>query len=232
MAILGPELGFWIAPAISFETSKLKAGSEEKVHVNYMAMKEKSERPLFSVNTGFELQFRLMPFLNFSSGISYFRTGNSYDYNYAINKIPVIDSASNTIKAYITLPDSNAAKIKSKGRHVVSYIEVPLRFRFTVYKSSNYRIGIEPAYTFQFLSSEKGDKMDPVNMQLTAFKSYKSLTGNLQLAVPFSFRLKNNFGFSIAPFAGRAAGNVYNGADLNTNRLYTGLRMSLNYRLQ
>lgn len=232
MTKLGPEFGIWIAPALSFESSNLKAGSEEKVHMDYMTLKDKSERPLFSVNTGFEFQFRLMPFLNFSSGVAYFSTGNSYDYDYAINKIPVIDSATNIIKAYITLPDSNAAKIKSRGRHVVSYVELPFRFRFTVYKSPTIRIGVEPAYTFQFLSSEKGEKMDPVSMQLTAFKSYKSLSGNLQLAVPFSFDLKNKFGYSITPFAGRAVGNVYNGADLNTYRLYTGIRMSLNYRLQ
>ncbi len=226
-----PELSFWFSPMMSFEHSGIRKGSEEKVHFQYMDRATSSEKPVLTMNSGVKLQFKLFSYLQLGTGIGYFQTGNAYDYDYKINDIPVVDSASGRIVAYIHRPDSLSARVKASGKNISSYIEIPLSLRIDLYKNTRFRIGIEPSYALQIQSGHSGEHIDPVTLKLNGDRSSKTRCGNMQIGLPVTFMISNRAGLSLAPYYGRALQSVTLNNNENKQRTYAGIRFSFNYNL-
>lgn len=229
--ILQPELGYWIAPMYSQQITSIEDSQKDKIHESYIDYKNKSERGVFTTSTGFNIQFGIMPFLNFGTGIGYIQTGTSYNYDYKINRIPIIDSATQKIVAYINKHDSLSKHVKSSGKNVTSFIEIPFRFQFKLYNSEKFKFGIEPAYTLQFITKSNGEYMDPVTLQLKTERNVKLSTGNMQLGIPLEFRINQSFGLTLTPFIGSSRNTFANNGIEQHKTIYSGIRTTLTYKL-
>lgn len=226
-----PELGYWIAPMYSSQVTSIPESEKDKVHESYQVNKDKSEQGAITVSTGLNVQFGILPFLNFGTGIGYIQTGTSYNYDYKINRIPIIDSATQKIVGYINKHDSLSKHVQSRGRNITSFIEVPFRFHFKLYNSEKFKFGIQPAYTLQFFTKNSGEYMDPVTLQLRTERNVKLSTGNMQLGIPLEFRINQSFGLTLTPFIGSSRKTFANNGVEQHKTIYSGIRTTLIYKL-
>jgi hypothetical protein len=229
LASAKPELSGWISPMASYETFSISNAADNKVHMDYEANRKGKEKPMLTLNTGLKLQFNVLPFLQFGTGVGYFQSGNSYSYQYDINRIPVIDSATQKIIAYLTRPGKH---VEVSGRHVLCYAEIPLSLKLNVFTSPRIAIGIESAYALQILLSTKGQYIDPVSLELNNNRAgYKTRVGNFQIGIPIQYKLNKLTSLHIMPYYGHALQPVTSNPYETIQRTYTGLRLSINYKL-
>lgn len=225
-----PVLSFWSAPLVSMEKNKILNQNSETVHKNYHELTASAIKPLYSVSAGMSFQIRMMPVFSVASGVSYYSLGESYRYNYKINNIPVIDSATSRILGYLYKPDSLAHQVYSKGVLRRTFLEIPLRLHFEVFKYRSLTFALEPAVTLQFLKHSSGETIDRQSLR-PVYETVKSKSTNLQMGIPVSFALNGPFGMSVTPFAGRTINNMSLTDGEKKVLLYGGIRLALNYKL-
>lgn len=229
---LKPQLSAWVAPTLSNEKTTVNGIDNRKVHESFASIANNSQSKLFTINTGINLQLKPFSFLKLGTGLNYFSSGNSYNYAYKINRIPVIDSATQNILGYITKPDSTSTSVKENGSHSVRYLDIPLNLNFTLLKNKRYTFGIESALSMQLFLKEKGGNVDYAT---TIFRknntSYAKRQLNFQLGFPVVIGPEKKLNYSITPFYGSALGNISNTNTLNKSRNYSGIRFSINYQL-
>jgi hypothetical protein len=229
LAITKPELSFWVSPMLSFERTSMDGVEDGKVHKDYISKANSFEKPIFTLNSGIKLQFRLLRGLYIGTGIGYFQSGYAYDYDYRINNIAIEDSATGRIKGYIPKPDSQSRHVVAKGSHVGKYMELPLSTRFNLMNFGKFTLGLEPSYSLQILLQSKGEFMHPVTLQLSSDKSYRARTGNIQLSIPVNYKINDKISLYFTPYYGKALQPV--SIIENRYRNYAGIKLSINYKL-
>jgi hypothetical protein len=228
---LKPELSFYLAPQFAFEKSKALSSNADYMNSDYISNKSNFESSKLIINAGFGLNFHVFSNMSIGTGIGYYSSASSYNYNYLINKIPIIDSATQKILGYIKLPDSSSAKVQAQGKKVSRYIELPLSMRFKLYANKKFQLGFEPSFSIQFLTQSSGQYMDMVSLKLVNQNNMNSRNGNFQFAFPLRFIAGQQTAFNISPFFGRTASNISNIQHDNRYRIYSGIKFSINYKI-
>ena len=228
---LKPELSFYLAPQFAFEKSKALSSNADYMNSDYLSNKSNFESSKLTINAGFGLNFNVFSNVSIGTGIGYYSSSNSYNYNYIINKIPIIDSANQKIMGYIKLPDSSSARVQAQGKKVSRYIELPLSMRFKLYANKKFQLGFEPSFSLQFLTQTSGQYMDMVSLKLVNQNNMNSRNGNFQFAFPLRFIAGQQTAFNISPFFGRTASNISNIQHDNRYRIYSGIKFSINYKI-
>ncbi len=226
---LKPELEIWTMALNSTENTALENASNSQIHKDFLQINSKAKANVWTISTGAKVQLKLLNTLSLGSGIGYFKTGSNFKLDYKINNIPIIDSASNTIVAYIKRPDSLSQSVSANGAHIGSYLEIPISLKFNFYNYKRVSIGIEGTYAKQFLLKETGQSIDEQSLFFNNDLHYKKHITNFQFGLPISYSIANKTKLTLMPFYGNANGNISNTQNIINTRTYKGIRMSLNY---
>lgn len=133
---------------------------------------------------GFGIRKNLYKGLSLSSGIIYNKLSEKNSFEQIHNYVPFYDSSTQVILGYITYDDSLAPRSQVSINNSISYLQVPIRFRYDKAISTNFRVGVSAGYAFNVPL-----KMDFSYYNIFQFKYEKLDKDMLQLGAQTQFGL-------------------------------------------
>jgi len=157
-----------------------------------MLFDQSNQNPnIFFINFG--IDYNLFPGLNIglNSGIQYLQINNPVNIKYKLNEIPLRDQ--DKIVGYIPLPDDQIKELNSNTTNTTTYINVPLRFNYTLPINIKNEVLLTGGANFSTIVSAKGKTIDVNDGEVKSLEKsrYNKLSTGFLGGVQYSHNLKN-----------------------------------------
>lgn len=183
---------------------------ENYSHRDYENATINSVKAGWGFDAGLEISYFLSPHFKLSTGIAYRTIVTNNSMNYAVDDIPVIDSASGKILGYITLPEATTYTNTSQNSFV--YIGVPVSLFKEIPLRGRFSLTAEFVNTFNFLLNQNSETINATSLQIESANNdvFNPLLVNYQLRVGLRYQPNKNFVFALEPAYRGTYNNMYN----------------------
>ena len=195
---------FYVSLAGDYSNHSLSANNAQadRTHEDYMHLRSTQEKGGIGYNFSAGAEFKPWKNILFQTGIGYNRISENVNYNFVNNKIPVVDSASGKILAYITVP--NGTRTQYTHTNSYNYISIPFLAGYSFRLSSKFSLSIKAGGALMFLSSVDGEILKADDLTLQSLDDKKQLR-NLN----FSYDGRAELEYALSRYISLAFGTSY-----------------------
>lgn len=194
----GFELRFFIASTYNSASIDYKSPPLQ-THRSFERATNNAVQAGWGFDAGFELRYRLGRNLMISSGVSFREIETRNNYDFEVSEIPVIDSASGTIVAYIALNESQ--KVQHKGSNLYNFINLPVSLYFEKALNQKWSVTAEAIHHTSILLSQSSFQLDPGTLEgrATDRDELRNTINGYQFRLGLRYRLRSNFYLALEP---------------------------------
>ena len=195
---------FYVSLGGDYSNHSLSANTAQadRTHEDYMHLRSSQERGGIGYNFSAGAEFKPWKNILFQTGIGYTRISENVNYNFVNNKIPVVDSASGKILAYITVP--NGTRTQYTHTNTYNYVSVPFLAGYTFKMGDRFSLSLKAGGTMMILSSVNGEILKADDLTLQSLDDKKQLR-NLN----FSYDGRAELEYALSRYISLAFGTSY-----------------------
>ncbi len=135
-----------------------------KEHRQFEAAIQNAVQPGWGADFGAELRYRLFGNFYVSSGLGFRQITTQNNYDFVVDQIPVIDSASGNIIAYIPLAEPR--RTQSQSRNTYAFLTIPLSLFFEKPLNEKWSLTAEGIHHTSFLLNQNSQRLDATSLEL------------------------------------------------------------------
>jgi len=194
----GFELRFYMAPTYNMPSFTYNV-NEEKKHKDFAKATQNAMKPGWGIDAGFEMRYRLSRNLLISSGFSYREIITQNNYDFEVNEIPVIDSATGNILAY--LPISQSEHRVEQSNNMFGFFNIPVSLYFEKPLASGWTVTGEAIHHTSILLNQSSYKLNPTTLEIQPErnKGLNKVINGYQLRVGLRYKVQDNFYLALEP---------------------------------
>jgi len=221
------ELKLYAAPTYNWTGLSYSTDASKK-HRQLAEAAENAIQPGWGVDAGIELSYVLFKNIRLSTGLAYRKIQTENQYDFEINEIPVIDSASGDIISYIPL-GSNSQKIQNSSSNTYTFLDVPVSMFYERPISEKWSITGEAIHRFSILLNQQTVLLNPTNLELSEPEEgvFNSMANSWQLKLGLRYQLKPNLYLAIEPGYRSYYQDIFNTKELSWKPSDLSLGMSV-----
>ncbi|MGB0178281.1 MAG: hypothetical protein ACPF9D_14035, partial [Owenweeksia sp.] len=225
------ELRVFAGPEFSLNTHQYHP-EEERTHKDFAEATDDAVQPGLGWDAGLELRYRVWKGIRISSGFGLRKMITRNQYQYAINEIPVIDSASGNILAY--LPSTQPEQRSAQGSNTFTYLSIPLSLTYEYPINRRWALTGEAVYQHSFLLDHGGTEVDPTTLELRESKNDDLVSdmGAYQLRLGLRYQLNDNLFISLEPAYRSTFKDIYQSGNSSWKPRDIALNMIMIYQLK
>ena len=195
---------FYVSLAGEYSNHSLSANNAQadRTHEDYMHLRSTQEKGGIGYNFSAGAEFKPWKNILFQTGIGYARISENVNYNFVNNKIPVVDSASGKILAYVTVP--NGTRTQYTHTNTYNYISIPFLAGYTFKMGDRFSLSLKTGGTMMILSSVDGEILKADDLTLQSLDDKKQLR-NLN----FSYDGRAELEYALSRYISLAFGTSY-----------------------
>jgi hypothetical protein len=223
-----------LSPEFNQLVLSAQPGSADYIHADYQAAVKSLPASGTGISGGLSLKYRLKSGFSTNIGFNYisFRQSSQYDYN--IDRIPVIDSASRKILGYINNPD-NRHIAYHQGFNTFNYVGIPLSICYAGNFTTRLGWSVNGGADLLIFTGADGKFLRPDNLQLADLKTinaFRSINYGLTVSAGFTWLLNNNIQLELAPSFHKVMNSLMdNSMHINDNVYSMGIKFGVNYNI-
>lgn len=191
-----------------YTNRKFQTNDAPKIHEDYSLIRNKSEKSAISFSLGVNLEFFVSKNLSLTSGLFFDRFSTAGKFNFYNNKIPVIDSASRTIKGYITVNDTIGVHYTIKTSN--NFLELPLILNYYIPLGEKWKLNLKAGGSMFYYMNSFGKTISADELVLKDVNSYSynTLNWGLILGLGCYYRLSDKINIGLEPTYKQFLGSI------------------------
>lgn len=196
--VSGFEVRFYMAPTYNIPSFSYNV-SETRKHQSFAQATQNAMKPGWGIDAGFELRYRLTQNLLISSGFSYREIITQNNYDFEVNEIPVIDSATGNILAYI--PTGQPEQRIEKSNNIYGFITIPVSLYAEKNLSERFIITGEAIHHTSILLNQSSFRLNPTTLEIQPQQEdllNKTING-YQLRLGIRYKVQPGFYLALEP---------------------------------
>lgn len=192
------ELRFFMAPTYNLPSLKYQTKASQ-THKEFQKAIDNAVKPGWGLDAGFELRYRLFRNFRISTGFTYREIVTQNNYDFEVNEIPVIDSASGVILAYI--PTNQPQQRQESSSNMYTFLNVPLSLYYEKPLSSQWTLTGEVINNISFLVNQSGYGINPTTLELEKSEEsfFNKTTSSYQFRLGVRYKLTDNIYLALEP---------------------------------
>lgn len=169
------------------------------VNKGYSSSVEDGVKAGLGYDAGVEFSFALLGHLRLNAGVGIREIVTRNNYSYEVNDIPVIDSASGDILAYIDR--DNPLQVSDQSKNTYTYFNLPLSMRYDFPLSYRWTITGEAIHNFSFLmkASEHVVSTSDLQIEKGSTQNFSKTVNSYQFRLGLRYALNSNFDLALEP---------------------------------
>ncbi len=192
------ELRFFMAPTYNMPSLEYH-NTKAQTHKEFAQAIDNAVKPGWGLDAGFELRYRIYKNLRISTGFTYREIVTQNNYNFEVNEIPVIDSASGNILAYISTSQPDQRTESSSNMY--TFLNIPLSLYYEKPIGRKWTLTGEVINNISFLLNQSGYGINPTTLELDKSEEnfFNKTTNSYQLRLGLRYKLTENFYLALEP---------------------------------
>lgn len=193
---LNPYIGFtYNIPNYNYQNEELKTNRR------YNEVTSSSIESSTGFDAGIEVNYILSKYIKVGVGIGYRKLITQNQYDYEINEIPVIDSESGNILAYIPLPNGNEREIKNSSFNSYEYFNLPLSLYYGLPLRGNWSLTSELTHQFSFLVNQNSAQIDSKTLEVKNAGNdvFNKFLISAQLKLGVQYKINSSLSLALEP---------------------------------
>ncbi len=192
------ELRFFMAPTYNLPSLEYH-NAEAQTHKEFQKAIDNAVKPGWGLDAGFELRYRIYKNLRISTGFTYREVVTQNNYDFEVNEIPVIDSASGNILAYISTNQPEQRMESSSNMY--TFLNIPLSLYYEKPIGLKWTLTGEVINNISFLVNQSGYGINPTTLELKKSEEsfFNKTTNSYQLRLGLRYKLTENFYLALEP---------------------------------
>ncbi|HAD98605.1 MAG TPA: hypothetical protein DCG19_14435 [Cryomorphaceae bacterium] len=192
------EIRVFVGPTISLNTRKYDP-EEGKTHKQFDQANDNAVIPGLGWDAGAELRYRVWKSFRLSSGLGINKVVTRNQYDYTVNEIPVIDSATGNILAYI--PVNSAQRVTQGSNNIYNFINIPVSLYYEKPLMGRWTFTAEAIHHTSILLSQSSYKLNSTTLEVNREEreELNNMINAFQLRLGLRYRVGSNFYLAVEP---------------------------------